>query len=561
MFPLKSLYKKIRLVAIFLIFVSTTGYAQCENVNTANLAFGGCSPANDGTYSVTLNRAADVGVALINGTGTLDDINNVITDIPSGTGIQVRFSKAGCTSRDELFISLACPACGTVDSDGDTINDDCDLDDDNDGILDEDEGEITCTDFTFPYPTTGPPIADTVPAGWQRSPHPTHPTVQHTPDISNRSFWPSASTSFRSHYLSSGPLTPPATPSGDDTWVTLVSIESIYTSFVATEPGELTIYFGGFGTSTTGTSAGGPGLYEDAVVESSIGRVQYFGQPPWDGQWHTLTYPYGVGTVTITLDGGNDLGGAVHSTHHTSHISIPRIHADGSCANNLDADFDGDSIPNRLDLDSDGDGCPDALEAGVASSGTLVSGDITNTSGTTTMNDALVQGPFGDNGLANSLENYDTSTAAVDYTITETNSGTFDFLDNALTTACACTEVHSAGLGTGTCSTANDGTYEVTVTKSVDVIAAITNGVGTLNAAQSLITDIPLGSATEVVFSKTGCTDSAPVSSTSPADCLDCTGVHSAGLGTGICSTANDGTYEVTVTKSVDVIAAITNGV
>ncbi|WP_241321806.1 tandem-95 repeat protein, partial [Belliella aquatica] len=52
-------------------------------------------------------------------------------------------------------------------------------------------------------------------------------------------------------------------------------------------------------------------------------------------------------------------------------------------------DTDGDGIPNYLDLDSDGDGCSDALEGGA-----------------TTSQAANFQftGPFGDNGLDNSLE-------------------------------------------------------------------------------------------------------------------------------------------------------------
>jgi len=85
------------------------------------------------------------------------------------------------------------------------------------------------------------------------------------------------------------------------------------------------------------------------------------------------------------------------------------------------ADLDGDGVPNSLDLDSDGDGCADANEAG---HGQLVQADST------------IAGPFGTNGLASSVENSDTDTATVNYTINETNAGTADFLDDQIKNGC-----------------------------------------------------------------------------------------------------------------------------
>jgi len=65
-------------------------------------------------------------------------------------------------------------------------------------------------------------------------------------------------------------------------------------------------------------------------------------------------------------------------------------------------DYDRDGIINSLDLDSDGDGCSDASEAGSLASTT----------------DSLVTGPYGLNGLANSLESNDTDTADINYSST-----------------------------------------------------------------------------------------------------------------------------------------------
>ncbi|MDQ6473116.1 LamG-like jellyroll fold domain-containing protein, partial [Flavobacterium sp. LHD-80] len=80
------------------------------------------------------------------------------------------------------------------------------------------------------------------------------------------------------------------------------------------------------------------------------------------------------------------------------------------------SDLDGDSISNYKDLDSDGDGCPDAKESGII--GTLLSGSLVNTSGTVTAPNAIAEGPYGTNGLANALENNDTSSATTSYTST-----------------------------------------------------------------------------------------------------------------------------------------------
>lgn len=51
-------------------------------------------------------------------------------------------------------------------------------------------------------------------------------------------------------------------------------------------------------------------------------------------------------------------------------------------------DTDGDGIPNHQDSDSDGDGCPDAYEGGATTNSSL----------------SVIEGPYGTNGLANSLE-------------------------------------------------------------------------------------------------------------------------------------------------------------
>ncbi|WP_396169487.1 discoidin domain-containing protein [Flavobacterium sp.] len=87
-------------------------------------------------------------------------------------------------------------------------------------------------------------------------------------------------------------------------------------------------------------------------------------------------------------------------------------------------DTDGDGITNDKDLDSDGDSCPDAKESGV--SGTLLSGSIKNgvpNITTSNVSSTIAQGPYGENGLANSIEINDTSSSTTTYLSTYTNAG------------------------------------------------------------------------------------------------------------------------------------------
>ena len=97
------------------------------------------------------------------------------------------------------------------------------------------------------------------------------------------------------------------------------------------------------------------------------------------------------------------------------------LNANGVCTN---LDTDGDGLIDQFDLDSDNDGCFDAEEAGhgegMESNNTIVAAPI----------------DVGSNGLDASVENNDTGTSGLNYTITETNSGTYDFQDGATSVAC-----------------------------------------------------------------------------------------------------------------------------
>ena len=98
------------------------------------------------------------------------------------------------------------------------------------------------------------------------------------------------------------------------------------------------------------------------------------------------------------------------------------LNANGVCTS---MDTDGDGIIDIFDLDSDGDGCYDAEEAGhgeaMESDNTIVasSGDV------------------GNNGLDAAVESNDTGLSSLNYTLDETNGGTYDFQDGAVSTVCS----------------------------------------------------------------------------------------------------------------------------
>ena len=99
--------------------------------------------------------------------------------------------------------------------------------------------------------------------------------------------------------------------------------------------------------------------------------------------------------------------------------------------NNCSDDNDSDNINNHLDLDSDNDGCGDALESdfqtNLLTDATFPNGiSATNT----TYANGQLTGPFGSNGLADSIESDDTILASVNPIFF--NSGINTYINNAL---------------------------------------------------------------------------------------------------------------------------------
>ncbi len=144
-------------------------------------------------------------------------------------------------------------------------------------------------------------------------------------------------------------------------------------------------------------------IYDNAnnvIAQYSTGYIED------DEQWHQVAFSFNPGAVTsITFVLQNNAPGGSGND-----LAIDDITVYAMC------DTDGDGIPNSLDLDSDDDGIYDIVEAG---NGAL-----------DTDHDGRTDNPVGNNGLDNTLESDDTSSATINYTIPNTDgTGNPDYLD------------------------------------------------------------------------------------------------------------------------------------
>lgn len=131
---------------------------------------------------------------------------------------------------------------------------------------------------------------------------------------------------------------------------------------------------------------------------------------------------------------------------------------------------DGDALANSCDVDSDGDGCPDAKE-----------------SGATTQEIDVLAGPYGNNGLANSIENNDTRFATVNYTHTYSKA-----LDS---TNFSCTIVPDTVIVRPSCNTCTD-----TVCATADDLPSNSGAITYSSCGM-----VPSGKGTLTLNNPTGC--------------------------------------------------------
>lgn len=234
---------------------------------------------------------------------------------------------------------------GTIDSDGDNIPDECDLDDDNDGILDTDECVLTNlvtngnfdTNFTSGWTNDG---------GWTYN-----ATGKY---VENTSFLGGSFGNLTQLLSNLPPATIPLT-------FTLGAKDGSTNS-----TGLLEVYLGGTLYATANNSTG---TSNNISLTLSNGATSNF--TPFTA---TSTTTYASQTFTINIPYSGSSSGSLTFKMGANQIDDWSI--DNVSINICDTDADG--IPNNLDLDSDNDGCPDAIEGG----GNFTSAQLTNASGT-----------------------------------------------------------------------------------------------------------------------------------------------------------------------------------
>ena len=302
----------------------------------------GCSDAEEGAGSFTISSGQIQNDTLTGGVDA-NGVPTIATASGQGVGDAQNSSTASC----------ACPNASYVDTDGDGIDNVCDLDDDNDGIPDTDE--LPSGSLTYEF-------YDGTPSG---------NTVDNIPITGA---------------LSTG----------------TVSDFAVGTLQNSVDPGDANSY----GIRYTGyIHISTPGLHTFETSSDDGSKIFINGTEVVDNDGE-----HGVETQsgTLTLSAGlHEIIVLFFENAGSSSLSVSHQPPSGSLTalsfSNLylDSDPDGDGLSNQLDLDSDNDGITDILEAG----GTDSDGDGEVDYGT--VGDPSTMTDSDSDGLADAVDNID----------------------------------------------------------------------------------------------------------------------------------------------------------
>ncbi len=281
--------------------------------------------------------------------------NNYAVQFPSVNGI---------SCNNDFGYASACDDPSGTDTDGDGVNDLCDLDDDNDGILDVDEcpdlGKPKIIDSDFEYLNIvssglddGPTDAATTSTGIWKG------------DSDNYPYWESADPGTNHLEIWQNGNTSGSDPGGSAysgiQWVELNASGNFgFYQDIATTPGDLLQW--SFAHRKRGENIGSAPNQD--IVELLIGdpsgsmvsqgTFASADDASWTLHSGTYTVPAGQTTTRLRLTATNTIA----SSGAGNHIDSVQFFVIPNCENT-----DGDAYEDYLDIDSDDDGIPDNVEA------------------------------------------------------------------------------------------------------------------------------------------------------------------------------------------------------
>ncbi|MEI9945810.1 MAG: discoidin domain-containing protein [Chitinophagaceae bacterium] len=359
----------------------------------------GCSDALES--GATTSTTANYQFPAPYGTNGLADAKETVTDngIINYTSTYTKYAVANNLS-----------ICS--DTDGDTIPDLVDIDDDNDGVLDAMESP-TCY-----YTSTEAGVLTKVSTGLASTVNSL--AVNTGIDIPTMHDGTSTTVTASNHVVAAGQTTSTSSVIYTLEYPTSVKLTSVSVvgataswgtgSFAVLEGSADGITFTDALSAPLATSAGTTKTW--TVTLNTANYYQYY-------RIRVST----VGSTTPTFTNYE-----VSAVLNTSGY-VPSAHPKPTCA----TDTDNDGILNNLDLDSDGEGCPDAIEAEVAKTSggpVMQNGVIKNGSGGAvtsqkTVTNAMVAGPYGANGFGNTVETgTESNTYNSTYTYSQAINGT-----------------------------------------------------------------------------------------------------------------------------------------
>ncbi|MBE8722087.1 thrombospondin type 3 repeat-containing protein [Sphingobacterium pedocola] len=253
--------------------------------------------------------------------------------------------------------SVPCPEdpCPGPDTDGDGINDACDLDSDNDGILDSVECSNTYNDMLAAFVSGG--LIDIAPSDFGLALNAKNQDV--TADLSAKFGYPANSGAIIIRITNAS-----VHPTEDNWWTkdgeaaSRWDISGALSAFLVMSQDPQ--YYGNDSKTIH--------IY-DAGVVMPVTAPGSENQVPISGEWAVTDLPTEKTLSNLDANTGTNEFGQwryINMNFGAKSFGFSTTTAFGDpvyvVSMYLECDTDGDGIPNRLDLDSDGDGCPDAIE-------------------------------------------------------------------------------------------------------------------------------------------------------------------------------------------------------